>query len=59
VHADGIGDLQLFNATAQFGKTPAALECAPPRLGAHTADLLRELGYTEQEAQEFRQKGIV
>jgi CoA:oxalate CoA-transferase len=59
VHADGIGDLQLFNATAQFGKTPAALECAPPRLGAHTADLLRELGYTEQDAQEFRQKGIV
>jgi CoA:oxalate CoA-transferase len=59
VHADGIGDLQLFNVTAQFGKTPAALECAPPRLGAHTAPLLEDLGYTEQEVQEFRQKGIV
>jgi CoA:oxalate CoA-transferase len=59
VHAEGIGELQLFNVTAQFGKTPAAVECPPPRLGAHTDELLRELGYTEQQVQEFRQKGIV
>ncbi len=59
VHADGIGDLQLFNVTAQFGKTPAAVECPPPRLGAHTGELLRELGYTDEEVEEFRQQGIV
>ena len=59
VHAEGIGDLHLFDLTAKFGKTPAALECPPPRLGAHTAEILQDLGYTEQEVQEFRQKGIV
>ncbi len=59
VHAEGIGDLQLFNLTAQFEKTPAAVECPPPRLGAHTDAILRELGYTEEEVQDFRHKGIV
>ena len=59
VHAEGIGELQLFNVTAQFGKTPAAVECPPPRLGAHTTELLRGAGYTEEHVQEFRQKGIV
>jgi formyl-CoA transferase len=59
VRAEGVGNLQLFNVTAQFGKTPAAVECPPPRLGAHTAELLQELGYTDQNVQEFRQKGIV
>lgn len=59
VPAEGIGELQLFNVTARFEKTPAAVECPPPRLGAHTAELLEELGYTEQERQEFKKKGIV
>jgi formyl-CoA transferase len=59
VFAEGIGDVQLFNLTAQFEKTPAAVECPPPRLGAHTDAILRELGYTEQEVQDFRDKGIV
>jgi len=59
VFAEGIGDVQLFNLTAQFEKTPAAVECPPPRLGAHTDAILRELGYTEQEMQDFRDKGIV
>ncbi len=59
VHAEGIGDLQLFNLTAQFEKTPAALECPPPRLGAHTAEILEELGYSEQDIQQFKHKGIV
>jgi CoA:oxalate CoA-transferase len=59
VHAEGVGDLQLFNLTAQFSRTPAAVECPPPRLGAHTSDLLRELGYTDQQVTEFKHKGIV
>jgi crotonobetainyl-CoA:carnitine CoA-transferase CaiB-like acyl-CoA transferase len=59
VHAEGIGELQLFNVTAQFGKTPASVECPPPRLGSHTAELLEELGYTEQEVREFKEKGTV
>jgi CoA:oxalate CoA-transferase len=59
VHEEGVGDLQLFNVTAQFSRTPAAIECPPPRLGAHTAELLKEMGYTKEHVQEFKHKGIV
>ena len=31
---------------------------APPELGEHNHEILRELGYTNQEIQEFEQKGV-
>ena len=59
VHEPGLGPLQLFNLTAQFEKTPAAITSPPPRLSAHTDDILRDLGYTAEQIAAFRQKGVV
>jgi formyl-CoA transferase len=59
VHADGIGDLQLFSLTARFEKTPAALTCAPPRLGAHTNEVLADLGYQDEEIALMRKRKVV
>lgn len=59
VHADGIGDLQLFNLTAKFEKTPGSVTCPPPRLGAHTAEVLGEIGYSGDDVKALRTKGVV
>jgi CoA:oxalate CoA-transferase len=59
VNEPGIGDLQLFNLSAKFEKTPAAITSPPPRLSAHTAEILEGLGYTADQIVAFRQKGVV
>ena len=59
VHAPGIGDIPLFNLTAKFDKTTAEVETPPPALGQHTQELLKELGYTDEQMKAFKEKGII
>jgi crotonobetainyl-CoA:carnitine CoA-transferase CaiB-like acyl-CoA transferase len=59
VHEPGIGDLKLFTLTAKFEKTPAAIDAPPPRLSAHTDEILGALGYDAGAIAAFRQKGVV
>ena len=59
INTPGIGDIPLFNLTAKFNKTTAEVETPPPTLGQHTEQLLKEFGYTEEEAKVFKEKGIV
>jgi formyl-CoA transferase len=59
IHADGIGDLKLFNLTAKFDKTPAHLESPPPRLSEHTNEILAGLGYAEEQISSLRKSGAI
>ncbi len=59
IPCEGIGDLQLFNLTAKFSKTPGAIETPPPRLSQHTAEVLLSLGYTQEEINGFKEKKII
>jgi CoA:oxalate CoA-transferase len=59
VQVEGIGELKLFGLTAGFEKTPGAVRCPPPRLSAHTDEVLAGLGCSKDEIAELRRKGIV
>ncbi len=59
VDAPGIGPLPLFNLPALFRATPAAVETPPPRLGAHTAEVLGRLGCSEADLANLRRAGAI
>jgi crotonobetainyl-CoA:carnitine CoA-transferase CaiB-like acyl-CoA transferase len=59
IEEPGIGPLRLFNLSAKFSETPGSLDAPPPRLSAHTNELLLELGYTEEQVAALRDKKVV
>ncbi len=59
VYVDAIGDLKLFNLTAKFSKTPGIVETPPPTLGQHTSDILKGIGYSDEEINKFKGAKII
>jgi crotonobetainyl-CoA:carnitine CoA-transferase CaiB-like acyl-CoA transferase len=49
----GVGHVIEFSASPQLPLAP------PPRLGEHTAELLREAGYIEEQIGAFKNQGVV
>ncbi len=59
VTVDGIGEVSLFNLTAKFEKTPGLVESPPPRLGEHTDEVLKDLGYDDREIESLRERRVI
>jgi CoA:oxalate CoA-transferase len=59
VHDDTLGDIPVFNLTAKFEKTPGQVCTPPPRLSAHTGDILQGLGYPAEQIDDFKTRGII
>jgi CoA:oxalate CoA-transferase len=59
VPVEGLGTVPLFGLTAQFEKTPGDITAPPPRLSAHTAEVLAGVGVTPEELATLKSKGIV
>jgi crotonobetainyl-CoA:carnitine CoA-transferase CaiB-like acyl-CoA transferase len=54
-----IPDLRLVDMPVSEGGRRAARHLPPPRLGEHTAEVLGELGLSDDEIATLRDKGIV
>jgi len=59
IKEDGIGAIKVFNMTAKFSKTPAGIDAPPPRLSAHTEEILKSLNYNDEEIKAFKEKGAI
>jgi CoA:oxalate CoA-transferase len=59
IPVEGIGEVQLFNLTAKFEKTPGSVDSPPPKLSEHTCELLKELGYSEETIGTLRQTQVI
>ena len=53
------GPITLRGAPAIFSKTPGLSEKAAPSLGQHTDEVLREVGYSEQDILGLRTSKVV
>ncbi|MBW3665211.1 MAG: CoA transferase [Actinobacteria bacterium] len=54
-----IGSLDQIGPVVQLRSTPAQVRSAPPLLGQHTVEVLRERGWTDDEIQELLDDGAV
>jgi crotonobetainyl-CoA:carnitine CoA-transferase CaiB-like acyl-CoA transferase len=50
---------ETIGVPLKFSATPAALSGSAPKLGQHTVEILREMGYGEKDIEQFVKKGII
>jgi formyl-CoA transferase len=55
----GFGDVEVFGLTAQFSKTPGAVDTPPPTLGEHNTEIYGALGITPGEQAALKSKGVI
>jgi crotonobetainyl-CoA:carnitine CoA-transferase CaiB-like acyl-CoA transferase len=54
-----IGPLKLPGIPYKLSKTPAQVRTAPPTLGQHTDEVLKSIGYSQEEIAAMKEEGIV
>ncbi len=52
------GRLRFASLPINFAQTPVSIRRAPPRLGEHSAELLREVGYSAEDVDQMMSRGI-
>jgi len=54
-----LGRSRIVAQPARLSRTPASVAAATPELGEHTAEILRELKYSEKEVEQLKAKGAI
>jgi len=59
VAVEGIGTIPLFTLTAKLSQTPGDITSPPPRLSAHTDEVLAGIGISTDEVADLKARQIV
>ncbi|MFO1188386.1 MAG: CoA transferase [Alphaproteobacteria bacterium] len=54
-----LGTVKQLGPVIQMSKTPGRIQAAPPLLGQHTAEVLRQAGYSDTEIAAFAASGAI
>jgi crotonobetainyl-CoA:carnitine CoA-transferase CaiB-like acyl-CoA transferase len=54
-----MGEARLLNSPMQFSKTPAKITSVAPQLGAHTEEVLLDIGYTWRDLEDMKQEKVI
>jgi crotonobetainyl-CoA:carnitine CoA-transferase CaiB-like acyl-CoA transferase len=59
VKSPKLGEIRIVNQAVKLSRTPARIAVAPPEVGEHTDEVLRDLGYDKAAIESLRQRRIV
>jgi crotonobetainyl-CoA:carnitine CoA-transferase CaiB-like acyl-CoA transferase len=59
MHHPTIGELPLVGSSLKMSGTPIAYRLPPPLMGEHTEAVLMELGYTDEQIMDFKNRGSI
>jgi crotonobetainyl-CoA:carnitine CoA-transferase CaiB-like acyl-CoA transferase len=54
-----MGRVRLVGSAVELSRTPPRMRSAPPALGEHTEEILRELGYDDETIRRWRERKVV
>ncbi|MCR0982726.1 CaiB/BaiF CoA transferase family protein [Roseomonas populi] len=55
----GLGAMRMAGLPVKLSETPAAIGLPPPRLGQHTAEVMRDAGYADAEIEALARRGAI
>jgi crotonobetainyl-CoA:carnitine CoA-transferase CaiB-like acyl-CoA transferase len=58
-HPSGGRDVRVVGVPMRFSATPGTIRTGPPAVGQHTDEVLRELGFGDDEVRAMRDEGVV
>jgi crotonobetainyl-CoA:carnitine CoA-transferase CaiB-like acyl-CoA transferase len=54
-----LGEIQNLASPIKMSKTPPKIRSIAPKIGQHTSEILKELGYTNEDIQQFKKNKVV